>query len=135
MQIRQRQRPQEQSGEALRQSKQGMVVVLHRDHPDAVMKGRSIQGGLLRQPGVRTATGSTALFRDGEALPGSRRPGRRDGQAPSSPISRGWGIPVIRLTEAGNQRRPDTWRHGCQSSSSDAASDRPRNRVGTGSVG
>jgi hypothetical protein len=50
--------------EALRQAKGSPVVVLNRDHPDAVLIGLE-QGGVLQAPGVRAAL-ATALFRDGE---------------------------------------------------------------------
>ncbi|MEA5423998.1 hypothetical protein [Synechococcus sp. CCY9202] len=40
--------------EALRQSKQDMVVVLNRDQPDALLIGLD-QDGLLQAPGVRAA--------------------------------------------------------------------------------
>lgn len=49
---------------ALRQARSSPVVVLNRDHPDAVLIGLE-QGGVLQAPGVRAAL-ATALFRDGE---------------------------------------------------------------------
>ena len=45
--------------EALRQAKSSPVVVLNRDHPDAVLIGLE-QGGVLQAPGVRAAL-ATAL--------------------------------------------------------------------------
>ena len=50
--------------EALRQARSAPVVVLNRDHPDAVLIGLE-EGGVLQAPGVRAAL-ATALFRDGE---------------------------------------------------------------------
>ena len=50
--------------DALRQARSSPVVVLNRDHPDAVLIGLE-QGGVLQAPGVRAAL-ATALFRDGE---------------------------------------------------------------------
>jgi hypothetical protein len=39
---------------ALRQARSAPVVVLNRDHPDAVLIGLE-QGGVLQAPGVRAA--------------------------------------------------------------------------------
>jgi len=58
-----RQRPQEQSGEALRQSKQGWSLCSTGNHPDAVMWA-SIQGGLLQAPGVGARLAHTVPVRD-----------------------------------------------------------------------
>jgi len=49
--------------EALRKSHQGVVVVLHRDKPDALMVGIEL-AGVLDAKGVKPAL-ATALFRDG----------------------------------------------------------------------
>lgn len=49
--------------EALRKAHQGVVVVLHRDKPDALMVGIELAGGLDAK-GVKPAL-ATALFRDG----------------------------------------------------------------------
>ena len=49
--------------DALRKSHQGVVVVLHRDKPDALMVGIELAGGLDAK-GVKPAL-ATALFRDG----------------------------------------------------------------------
>ncbi len=49
--------------EALRQAREGLVVVMNRDQPDAVMIGLQ-SGKLLAEPGARAAL-ATALFRDG----------------------------------------------------------------------
>ncbi len=49
--------------EALRAARDGLVVVMNRDQPDAVMIG--LHGGnLLAEPGARAAL-AVALFRDG----------------------------------------------------------------------
>ncbi len=49
--------------EALRKSHQDVVVVLHRDKPDALMVGIEL-AGVLDARGVKPAL-ATALFRDG----------------------------------------------------------------------
>ena len=49
--------------EALRKAKQGVVVVMNRDRPDALMVGIEA-AGVLEARGVRPAL-ATALFRDG----------------------------------------------------------------------
>jgi predicted HTH domain antitoxin len=49
--------------EALRSAREGLVVVMNRDQPDAVMIGLQ-SGKLLSEPGARAAL-ATALFRDG----------------------------------------------------------------------
>lgn len=49
--------------EALRNARDGVVVVMNRDQPDAVMIGLQ-SGKLLAEPGARVAL-ATALFRDG----------------------------------------------------------------------
>ena len=48
---------------ALRSARDGLVVVMNRDQPDAVMIGLQ-SGKLLSEPGARAAL-ATALFRDG----------------------------------------------------------------------
>lgn len=48
---------------ALRSARDGLVVVMNRDQPDAVMIGLR-SGKLLSEPGARAAL-ATALFRDG----------------------------------------------------------------------
>ena len=50
--------------EALRQSREDVVLVMNRNQPDALMVGVK-QTKALDMPGVRTAL-ATALFRDGE---------------------------------------------------------------------
>ena len=49
--------------EALRSAKDGLVVVMNRDQPDAVIVGLQ-SGKLLSEPGARVAL-ATALFRNG----------------------------------------------------------------------
>ena len=49
--------------QALRSAKDGLVVVMNRDQPDAVIIGLQ-SGKLLSEPGARAAL-ATALFRDG----------------------------------------------------------------------
>ena len=49
--------------EALRNARQGMVLVMNRDKPDALLVGIQSPGG-LDGPGVRPAL-ATALFKDG----------------------------------------------------------------------
>lgn len=44
--------PKNNPAEALRHSKQGVVDVLNRDHPSAVLLGLD-QAGLLQAPGLR----------------------------------------------------------------------------------
>ncbi len=101
--------------EAIRQSKQGMVVVLNRDYPDAVLMGLD-QGGLLQEPGVRAAQ-ATALFRDGElCLARAARVAAMDTATFISHLSR-LGIPVIRLTEAETNADLDTLEQWLESSS------------------
>ncbi len=50
--------------EALRQARDGMVLIMNRNKPDALIVGLK-QTKALEMPGVRTAL-ATALFRDGE---------------------------------------------------------------------
>lgn len=49
--------------EALRKAREGLVVVMNRDRPDALMVGMNL-AGVLDARGVRPAL-ATALFRDG----------------------------------------------------------------------
>ena len=101
--------------EALRQSKQDLVVVLNRDHPDAVLMGLD-QNGLLQAPGVRAAL-ATALFRDGElSLVRSAHVAGLDVSGFISHLSR-LGIPAIRLSEAETNADLDTLEQWLQSSS------------------
>jgi predicted HTH domain antitoxin len=92
-----------------------MVVVLNRDHPDAVLMGLD-QDGLLQAPGVRAAL-ATALFRDGElSLARAARVAAMDTATIISHLSR-LGIPVIRLTEAETNADLDTLEQWLESSS------------------
>ena len=101
--------------EALRQAKDDMVVVLNRDHPDALLVGLD-QGGLLQAPGVRAAL-ATALFRDGElSLARAARVADMDTATFIAHLSR-LGIAAIRLTEAYTNADLDTLEQWLQSSS------------------
>ena len=92
--------------EALRHSKQGLVVVLNRDHPDAVLMGLD-QDGVLQAPGVRAAL-ATALFRDGElSLVRAARVAQQDVASFISHLSR-LGIPAIRLSAEETEADLDT---------------------------
>jgi predicted HTH domain antitoxin len=91
------------------------VVVLSRDHPDAVLIGLE-QGGVLQAPGVRAAL-ATALFRDGElSLVRAARVAELDVASFISHLSR-LGIPAIRLTSAETNADLDTLEQWLQSSS------------------
>ena len=101
--------------EALRQAKAGPVVVLNRDHPDAVLLGLE-DGGLLQAPGVRAAL-ATALFRDGElSLVRAAHVAQMDVTCFIAHLSR-LGIPAIRLTAAETNADLDTLEQWLQSSS------------------
>jgi predicted HTH domain antitoxin len=101
--------------EALRQAKSNLVVVLNRDHPDAVLMGLD-QDGLLQAPGVRAAL-ATTLFRDGElSLVRSAHVAAMDVATFISHLSR-LGIPAIRLTAAETNADLDTLDQWLQSSS------------------
>jgi predicted HTH domain antitoxin len=101
--------------DALRQARNGPVVVLNRDHPDAVLIGLE-QGGLLQAPGVRAAL-ATALFRDGElSLVRAARVAEMDVTSFISHLGR-LGIPAIRLTAAETNTDLDTLEQWLQSSS------------------
>jgi len=101
--------------EALRQAKDGPVVVLNRDHPDAVLIGLE-PGGVLQAPGVRAAL-ATALFRDGElSLVRAARVAEMDVAAFISHLGR-LGIPAIRLSAAETKADLDTLEQWLQSSS------------------
>jgi predicted HTH domain antitoxin len=105
--------------EALRQAKTDMVVVLNRDHPDALLMGLD-QQGLLQAPGVRPAL-ATALFRDGElSLARAARVADMDTAAFIAHLSR-LGIAAIRLTEAETRADLDTLEQWLQSSSATPA--------------
>jgi predicted HTH domain antitoxin len=105
--------------EALRQAKTDMVVVLNRDHPDALLMGLD-QQGLLQAPGVRPAL-ATALFRDGElSLARAARVAAMDTATFIAHLSR-LGIAAIRLTEAETRADLDTLEEWLQSSSATPA--------------
>jgi len=88
------------------------VVVLNRDHPDAVLIGLG-QGGVLQAPGVRAAL-ATALFRDGElSLARAARVAEMDVASFIAHL----GIPAIRLTAAESNADLDTLEQWLQSSS------------------
>ena len=92
--------------EALRQSKRDLVVMLNRDHPDALLMGLD-QNGLLQAPGMLAAL-ATALFRDGElSLVRSAHVAGLDVSDFISHLSR-LGIPAIRLSEAETNADLDT---------------------------
>ncbi len=92
--------------EALRHSQDDVVVVMNRDHPDALMIGlRST--GTLEMPGVRAAL-ATALFRDGHlALAHAARVAEMPLAAFVAHVSR-LGIPVVRLSAEEAARDLDT---------------------------
>jgi hypothetical protein len=101
--------------EALRQAKSSPVVVLNRDHPDAVLIGLE-QGGVLQAPGVWGGV-VAALFLDGElSLVRAARVAELDVASFISHLSR-LGIPAIRLTSAETNADLDTLEQWLQSSS------------------
>ena len=101
--------------DALRQARNSPVVVLNRDHPDAVLIGLE-QGGVLQAPGVRAAL-ATALFRDGELwLARAARVAEMDVASFIAHLGR-LGIPAIRLTAAEANADLDTLEQWLQSSS------------------
>lgn len=101
--------------EALRQARSGPVVVLNRDHPDAVLISLE-QGGVLQSPGVRAAL-ATALFRDGElSLARAARVAELDVASFISHLG-SLGIPAIRLSAAETNADLDTLERWLQSSS------------------
>ena len=101
--------------DALRQARSSPVVVLNRDHPDAVLIGLE-QGGVLQAPGVRAAL-ATALFRDGELSQArAARVAEMDVGGFIAHLGR-LGIPAIRLTAAESNADLDTLEQWLQSSS------------------
>ncbi|MFM7548262.1 MAG: UPF0175 family protein [Cyanobacteriota bacterium] len=101
--------------DALRQARKGPVVVLNRDHPDAVLIGLE-QGGVLQAPGVRAAL-ATALFRDGElSLVRAARVAEMDVARFISHLG-SLGIPAIRLSAAETHADLDTLEQWLRSSS------------------
>ncbi len=92
--------------EALRHAQNDVVVVMNRDHPDALMVGLASTGA-LELPGVRAAL-ATALFRDGHlALARAARVAQMPLAAFVAHVSR-LGIPVVRLTAEETARDLDT---------------------------
>ena len=101
--------------DALRQARSSPVVVLNRDHPDAVLIGLE-HGGVLQAPGVRAAL-ATALFRDGElSLARAARVAEMDVASFIAHLGR-LAIPAIRLTAAEANADLDTLEQWLQSSS------------------
>jgi len=101
--------------DALRQARSAPVVVLNRDHPDAVLIGLE-EGGLLQAPGVRAAL-ATALFRDAElSLVRAARVAEMDVASFIAHLGR-LGIPAIRLTVTETNADLDTLEQWLQSSS------------------
>jgi antitoxin (DNA-binding transcriptional repressor) of toxin-antitoxin stability system len=92
--------------DALRRARQGVVVVLNRDEPDALMVGIQ-QSGVLDECGVRPAL-ATALFRDGflSLARGARLANMAVGQFVSH-LSR-LGVPVIALNAEETGRDMET---------------------------
>ena len=91
------------------------MVVLNRDHPDALLVGLE-EGGLLQAPGVRAAL-ATALFRDGElSRVRAAHVEQMDATGFIGHLSR-LGIPAIRLTAAETNADLDTLEQWLQSSS------------------
>ena len=91
---------------ALRKAQTDLVVVMNRDHPDALMVGLAATGALDVE-GVRAAL-ATALFRDGHL---SLARGARVAQLPMAAfmahVSR-LGIPVVQMSAAEAQSDIDT---------------------------
>ena len=81
--------------EALRKAHQGLVLVMNRDRPDALMVGLD-KDGVLKEPGVKAAL-ATVLFRDGHlSLARSARLAEISMPDFVAHVSR-IGIPVVRL--------------------------------------
>lgn len=93
--------------EALRHAHEGMVLVMNRDQPDALMIGLNQTGGMLDMPGVRTAL-ATALFKEGTlAMARSARLANMSLADFIVHLSR-LGIPVISQTAAETDNDMDT---------------------------
>jgi hypothetical protein len=88
--------------DALRQARSNPVVVLNRDHPDAVLIGLE-HGGVLQAPGVRAAL-ATARLAEMDVASFIAHLGRL-------------AIPAIRLTAAEANADLDTLEQWLQSSS------------------
>jgi predicted HTH domain antitoxin len=92
--------------EALRKARKDMVVVMNRDHPEALMVGIE-SSGLLDGQGVRLAL-ATALFRDGNlSLARSARLAAISLAEFITHLSR-LGIPVVRLDADETSRDMET---------------------------
>lgn len=92
--------------EALRMSHRGVVVVMNRDTPDALMLGLEHAGG-IEGKGVRPAL-ATALFRDGHlSLVRSARLAGMGVAQFAAHVSR-LGIAVVRLDESETVRDLNT---------------------------
>lgn len=92
--------------EALRFARDGMVLVMNRDKPDALMVGVN-QTGTLDMPGVRAAL-ATALFKEGAlSLARSARLAHMVLADFIAHVSR-LGIPVISQTAAEVEQDMDT---------------------------
>jgi predicted HTH domain antitoxin len=93
--------------EALRFAHDGMVLVMNRDQPDALMVGLNQTGGILDMSGVRAAL-ATSLFKDGAlSLARSARLANMVLADFIAHVSR-LGIPVINQTAAEVDRDMDT---------------------------
>ncbi len=92
--------------EALRKAREGLVVVMNRDKPDAMLLGLQDQR-LLGQPGVSAAL-ATALFRDGHlSLVRSARLANMSAPEFCTHLSR-LGLPVVALNAVEAERDMDT---------------------------
>ena len=96
--------------EALRRAHQEVVIVLNRDHPEALLVGLE-QTGALEASGVKVAL-ATALFRDGAlSLTRAAHLAERPVSAFIRHLSR-LGIPIVDLTAAEttqDMETLDTW--------------------------
>jgi predicted HTH domain antitoxin len=93
--------------EALRFAHDGMVLVMNRDQPDALMVGLNQTGGILDMAGVRAAL-ATSLFKDGAlSLARSARLANMVLADFIAHVSR-LGIPIINQTAAEVDRDMDT---------------------------
>ena len=92
--------------EALRKSQEGLVVVMNRDRPDALMVGLASTGA-LDLDGVRAAL-ATALFRDGHlSLARAARVAQMPLPGFMAHLSR-LGIPVIQMSAVEVERDLET---------------------------
>jgi predicted HTH domain antitoxin len=92
--------------EALRLAQKGVVVVMNRNSPDALMVGVDALG-VLEESGVRLAL-ATALFRDGNlSLVRASRLAEKSVSEFVSHVSR-LGIPIVNLSAKEAERDMDT---------------------------